>query len=207
MAYDDDADEVLLLSTATGVLLRYPKGLVGSPTVWTLPTAITFTGDVSMALAPDGKLWLADSGGATLSELTEDPAGGALLVSDTITHPTLTGPSAIAANNIGQVLVSDQGVILEFEKDPLTGWQAAADPLFTGLAAGGLFQVARSRSNFDPATMTGPAWRNVLPTEEEPSIEDAIPAVSEWGLVDMTLLVLTAGTLVYARRYPTRHAA
>ena len=27
-----------------------------------------------------------------------------------------------------------------------------------------------------------------------------IPSVSEWGLVAMTLLVLTAGTLVYARR-------
>lgn len=29
---------------------------------------------------------------------------------------------------------------------------------------------------------------------------ESIPAVSEWGLVAMTLLVLTAGTLVYARR-------
>ena len=32
----------------------------------------------------------------------------------------------------------------------------------------------------------------------------AIPAVSEWGLILMTLLVLTAGTLVYTRRGPAQ---
>ncbi len=32
----------------------------------------------------------------------------------------------------------------------------------------------------------------------------AVPAVSEWGLVAMTLLFLTAGTLVYARRRPAQ---
>ena len=31
---------------------------------------------------------------------------------------------------------------------------------------------------------------------------DSVPAVSEWGLIAMTLLVLTAGTLVLA--YPRR---
>ena len=34
-----------------------------------------------------------------------------------------------------------------------------------------------------------------------------IPTISTWGLVAMTLLVLTAGTIVYARRHPTQQAA
>jgi len=34
-----------------------------------------------------------------------------------------------------------------------------------------------------------------------------VPTVSEWGMVAMTLLLLSAGTLVYARRGPVRHAA
>ncbi len=34
--------------------------------------------------------------------------------------------------------------------------------------------------------------------------EPPIPTVSEWGLVAMTVLTLTAGTLVYARRHPVR---
>ena len=40
----------------------------------------------------------------------------------------------------------------------------------------------------------------------EPSVctPAGIPTVSEWGLIVMSLLVLTAGTLVYARRRPIR---
>ena len=33
-----------------------------------------------------------------------------------------------------------------------------------------------------------------------------IPAVSEWGLIVMTLLMLTSGTLVYQRRVPAPSA-
>ena len=33
---------------------------------------------------------------------------------------------------------------------------------------------------------------------------EAIPAVSAWGMVAMTLLVLTTGTLVYMRSRPAR---
>ena len=32
----------------------------------------------------------------------------------------------------------------------------------------------------------------------------SIPAVSSWGLLIMTLVMLTAGTLVYARRRPAQ---
>ena len=37
--------------------------------------------------------------------------------------------------------------------------------------------------------------------------QEAIPAVSTWGMVAMALLVLTAGTLVYMRRWPAHGAA
>jgi len=47
-------------------------------------------------------------------------------------------------------------------------------------------------------------WDGGPPPEKPPpsngSCSPGIPAVSEWGLVVMTLLVLTAGTLVYAHR-------
>ena len=38
----------------------------------------------------------------------------------------------------------------------------------------------------------------------EECIETPIPTVSEWGMVAMTLLVLTAGTLVFMRRRPVQ---
>lgn len=37
-------------------------------------------------------------------------------------------------------------------------------------------------------------------------IPEPVPTISQWGLIAMTLLVLTAGTLVYARRRPDRRA-
>lgn len=37
--------------------------------------------------------------------------------------------------------------------------------------------------------------------------EDAIPTVSEWGLIIMTLLLLTAGTLVFRRQRPAQVSA
>lgn len=40
----------------------------------------------------------------------------------------------------------------------------------------------------------------VLPAVVE--LDQAVPAVSEWGFVAMSLLMVTAGTLVYARRRP-----
>ncbi len=50
----------------------------------------------------------------------------------------------------------------------------------------------------DPGTLTeGPEVDAV-----RVSVADPVPTVSEWGLVVMALLVLTAGTLVYARRRP-----
>ena len=45
-------------------------------------------------------------------------------------------------------------------------------------------------------------YRGNLTTCEQEACA-GIPTVSEWGLVAMALLVLTAGTLVYARRRPT----
>ncbi len=42
----------------------------------------------------------------------------------------------------------------------------------------------------------GPVGIGLVPTE----FAGAIPAVSEWGLAAMTLLILTAGTLVLVRR-------
>ena len=40
------------------------------------------------------------------------------------------------------------------------------------------------------------SYSSVLP------VANPIPAVSDWGMAVMTLLVLTAGTLVYMRRRP-----
>jgi hypothetical protein len=51
--------------------------------------------------------------------------------------------------------------------------QPAANPLFSGHAASGFIDLVGSRTNFDPATMTGPERRDVLPFDEGPPIPAA----------------------------------
>ena len=58
---------------------------------------------------------------------------------------------------------------------------------------------------WNPDTQTGFVWARVdYAGHFVVGASAPIPAVSIWGLVAMTLLVLTAGTLVYARRRATQ---
>jgi len=66
------------------------------------------------------------------------------------------------------------------------------------------FLEAASRDYCDPSFEddSGLGFRVAEVSEQTP-----VPAVSEWGLIAMTLLMLTAGTLVYARRRARVNAA
>jgi hypothetical protein len=79
-------------------------------------------------------------------------------------------------------------------------WHAALHGLWIDPDYGPTHQS--TRTHFELFAILGdPAL--VLPHE---SAMEGIPTVSEWGLVFMTLLLLTAGTLVYARRRGSRVA-
>ena len=60
-------------------------------------------------------------------------------------------------------MVSNIGATAVYEKDG-GAWLRDASHPFDGVAAGSMLRVASGRTNFDPATMTGPAHDNVLPT-------------------------------------------
>jgi hypothetical protein len=82
---------------------------------------------------------------------------------------------------------------------------------------GDVYQVEETSSGtatfaFTPET-TGTMYvtvtdHNYLPYEGEAAIlpGSAIPTVSNWGAITMTLLVLTAGTLVFTRRQPAKRS-
>ena len=48
-----------------------------------------------------------------------------------------------------------------------------------------------------------PEGANARPFDDELHLVVPVPATSEWGLIVMSLLALTAGTLVFGRRRPT----
>lgn len=212
MVYDDTNDQVLILSASTGELLQYPADLSTSPTVLSLPAVVALTGAVDIDVTPDGQeVWIVDTAGGGIHRLTYGVIGGGLVLTETIPccdfSPTggparglVDQPEKISLGDNGYVLVLlNTGSVLELERGTTGAWQVSANPLLTGQAAGGFIDIVRSRTNFDPATMTGPAFRHVLPIDqfgEEPTV----PTLTTWGFAVLALLLLTVGTVIVNRR-------
>jgi hypothetical protein len=180
LSYVDGTDEVVILSPSSGELLRYPAGLATGPTIDALPAVIAPRGGVDLAVSEDGQeVWIADAEGRAIYRLMYG-AGGGLVVSETIPCCTFTEggiaarpeekPEKISIGGSGpccaRLLVLSNGSLLELEPNAAGGWQPADDPLFSGHAASGFIDLVRSRTNYDPATMSGPQWRDVLPIAE-----------------------------------------
>lgn len=224
LIYHDETDALHVLSSATSQLLIFDVHSTAEPTVLALPAVVAPAGSVDMAVSRDGsEVWIADTAGETLYVLSHGPTGG-LVVSETIACcedflPMLearpSGPGASKPKEIvvvGTVTNSNsagfrllirldtdpptgEGPLLELERAAAGGWQAAASPLVSGMTAARFIDVVRPRTNYDPATMTGPAWRDVLPAADFGE-NDNIPAASTWGLVAMSLVVLVAGSVI-----------
>jgi hypothetical protein len=81
-----------------------------------------------------------------------------------VTTLELAGVERAAALSIGdggRLFVSDGAQMFEFD----SAGRPVERSKFSGLPGGRGLDMARSFSNFDPATMTGPAYRNVLPED------------------------------------------
>ena len=175
------------------------------------------------------EIWIADAAGGTIYGLTFGAGGGLFVSESIACCASFLPGAATATSSLPDndkpekivittnpgfnsgasgfrfliLLDSDpptgEGPLMELERDAAGGWQLAGNPLLGGMTATGFIDAVRSRTNFDPATMTGPAWRNVLPTDdfgEGPTI----PAVSTWGILALALLTLTAGAIVATRQ-------
>jgi len=70
-------------------------------------------------------------------------------------------PLGFGVDDRGHIFVSDRGVLSEDDEHG----REVNRSRFAGFPGGSNVEVLRSFSNFDPATMTGPAHRNVLPED------------------------------------------
>jgi hypothetical protein len=183
LAYDDLYDLVYVLCTANTRLIMCPPDL-STVTDVQLPGGLSINVDAPMFVSPvTSNVWIASQWASALYELGVDEFGVATLLS-TVNDPDLANAIGLSVDDQEHVFVStSSGAGLEFAGG--TGnWYRVSPSVLDGLTFGSVIEMSYSRSNFDPATMTGPAYADVLPTDFAPPEYDAIGDVNCDGTVD-----------------------
>jgi hypothetical protein len=165
LAFDDRTDRVIALSTARNSLLSYEESLQGDPMLYELPGEVELGGAGTVAVSPlDGRIWMASEANDTLYGFMPDARNGepplVLVLDDQIRNPT-----DLSVDDVNHVFVATEGRIVELERISDTEWRPVEDSAFADLEIGTDFQIAHSRTNFDPEEHTSPDWNNVDPDD------------------------------------------
>jgi hypothetical protein len=152
IAWDEKNKQLLALSLRSAKLLRFDTTLtpVGSAD---LP-AIPGEGKAHMSVAPrTGAVWMLREGASAALRLAGDAA--------VVPLEGVRRAESLAVGQNGFVYVSDGGQIVAFDalgrREPRSA--------FNGMPGGTIMNLARSFSNFDPRTHTGPGWWHVAPPQ------------------------------------------
>jgi len=164
LAADDASDSVWILSVVQRRLVRFAETLGTAQTNWFIPAGIPMAGDGSVTVNPvSGKPYFCTAGSNSIYGV-EQIAGGPLAI-ETISLPGITNPRALQFGPTGELMVVCDGSVRVLRFVAGAGWQIdTADP-FHGIEARAPFIILPSRSNFEVALHSGPAWLN-LPEEE-----------------------------------------
>jgi hypothetical protein len=160
VAYDKDRDTLIAVAPAAGKLRLFTPSLQSQGVITMAP--IYCSGPVR-AQAEPGKpaLWIHCAGQDSLTRVDMSrQATGLPATTRSVKLQAALIPSSFSMGENGYLYVSDGGVLHVYD---LAGSRVRSP--FDGLQAGKLVDVGRSFSNFDPATMVGPKYRNVLPQD------------------------------------------
>ena len=183
VAYDDLYNLVYVLCTANTRLIAFPADLSTEFDIQ-LPQGLSINVAAPMFVSPvTSNVWIASQWASELYELGIDENGVATLLSQ-FYDPDLYDAIGLSVDDQEHVFVSTQrGIGLEFAGG--TGnWQRVSPSVLDGRTFGTVIQMSYSRSNFDPATMTGPAYADVVPTTFAPPEYDATGDLNCDGVVD-----------------------
>jgi DNA-binding beta-propeller fold protein YncE len=124
-------------------------------------------GRLAIAVAPDGPdLWTVSEDSRFLSRVSISARGEARVTRVPLPEEVIA-PTAIQISG-GEIFVSASGKIYPLDT---TGALRRSSPFF-GLPAGLSLQIARTFTNFDPTTMIGPSFENVLPEDADARVRD-----------------------------------
>jgi hypothetical protein len=160
IAYDTRENRVIAVAPgapgAPGRLLRFDSRLepVGASSIPPIPCA------AGLLVKDDpvtGAVWLACRGSSELTRLQPGTTG--IMVPAQVTLESARPVESFAVASSGHLYVTDGRELRVYDSN---GRRATQSPL-DGQKAGPIVDVLRSFSNFDPARMRNPQYRNVLP--------------------------------------------
>ncbi len=210
IVYDDANDHVILLDTNTKRLYRYPDQIVdvtgapAQPIIVNLPSGLVFNGTPTLAVNPvTGRVWYATSANDKIFEVVEVP--GAPATTNPVLLPGVGSIQSLQFDDLGRIFIGD-GSVKGFLPPAAGGGTATVLPPsaspFIGMPVSKFFCIPTSRHNFDPATMSGPAQRDItLPTQFARSIPDCFADLNgddQINGVDLGLLLQAWGTVGFS---------
>ncbi|MFG0274940.1 MAG: hypothetical protein ACF8QF_07780 [Phycisphaerales bacterium] len=183
LAYNDATDQALAF--CDGSVIPFGEGLVPEAPE-ELPAEVILSGAISMAASPvTGDLYLTSDGSPGVYHLhPPDPGRADHLEATLIGVGELTRPTDLSVGDGDKVYVTSLGLRKVFTpQDGGGGAMDESDPFHNAPADPGE-RTARSRSNFDPETMTGPAFRNVLPPVSNDGVAPCFADLNDDNTVD-----------------------
>ena len=157
IAFDESKKRLVGVSREARQLFFFDTDLnpMGSDALPSIPG----DGFLRLSVNPvDGTIWLRGDGSVSLFRLRSDREK---LEAMEVKLDAARDSVGLYTDERGHVFVSEDGRLAEFDSD---GRRVTRSP-FIGQPAGAILQMLRPFSNFDPETMSGRSFRNVLPED------------------------------------------
>jgi hypothetical protein len=162
IAWDERSNRLVAFSSAAQQVFLYNTELerAGSLAFLTSMLPPRTGARLAMSVAPsDGSIWLHFAGATSALRLRVGEREG--FEATEIALEGVQAPEGLYVDERGHVFVTDERLIVELDAE---GRRVERSRL-AGRQGGSLLQILRPFSNFDPETMVGPAYHDVLPTE------------------------------------------
>jgi hypothetical protein len=201
MTYLNSNDQVRLLASEEHMFYDYRIGLPAGvpPTMIPVPDEIPLGMQASMAENPaDGSLWIVSDASDSIWGITKPVAAGPGSVVEVVV-PGVAGPTAVSFDDAGRMFVTAGGEVHEMIQPPGAAWMPAPDPQFPDTPAGDRFIATCSRTNYDPAEHSGPAWNNIDPDDLDQTGETMPDCLADLdgdgltGIADLLILLAAWG--------------
>ncbi|HMN96698.1 MAG TPA: hypothetical protein PKC43_09660 [Phycisphaerales bacterium] len=171
LAFDDENDELVVLSAGDRVIMRVAADLAGMPPIAALPNEVEVDESAALVVHPgDGSLWVVSGASGSLFRLVASKGADGDLVATVIDLPGVDAPTSVTFRPNGNLVVGVGDGLKEFEQSGAE-WQMVADSEFASIGCAlRSFRVERSRSNFDPTLHDPKDWTILDPIVIGPGI-------------------------------------